>query len=185
MQHDPQMSEDWLHEMQQIVPLGLGRSRKHHAITAPSLRDIKQAIRTKHEQRERTAHLLEDRVSIGAHRHACLLDTRLKRRIAKGKEKIEATFDLHGLTLAAAHTQLQHFLMLAYHQRLRTVLIITGKGKDGEGILRTSVPHWLDHAASQHIVQNYDSASVGHGGSGAYYVRLRAHTQGGSPHEHF
>jgi DNA-nicking Smr family endonuclease len=179
--------EIWEHVARDVAPLPHKTQRILPHATHIHLGEIKRAIRDKHEL-DMLASMLPQHSGgskLSTPSHACLLDSRLKKRLAKGKEKIDASFDLHGLTLAAAHTKLQHFLTHAYQMRLRTLLIITGKGQDGEGILRKSLPLWLDHAASQHIVQNYDTASSAHGGHGAYYVRLRGHEQGGKPHEHF
>ena len=101
------------------------------------------------------------------------IHARLKKRLGRGAERIDAVLDLHGLTLAQAHGQLHHFLGLAVQRGQRTVLVITGKGREGEGVLRRSVPVWLDAESSLGIVQGYDSAANHHGGSGAFYVRLR------------
>jgi DNA-nicking Smr family endonuclease len=100
-------------------------------------------------------------------------DARLKKRLRRGAERIDAMLDLHGLTLSQAHGQLHHFIALARHRGQRNLLVITGKGRDGEGILRRSVPIWLDAEATMGTVQGYDSAANQHGGSGAFYVRVR------------
>src|SRR5262249_10842066 len=41
------------------------------------------------------------------------LDRRLKQRLARGREAIDASIDLHGLTQAEAHAALTHFLRRA------------------------------------------------------------------------
>ena len=185
MPHDT--PHTWDEIARDVTPLAAKTTR----ITPPSqhthLGDIKRSIRYKQDLEAMSMFNPEiGNAPLRHHTHACLLDSRMKKRLAKGKEKIDATFDLHGLTLASAHSKLQHFLLHAHHMRLRTLLIITGKGQEGEGILRKNLPMWLDHAASQHIVQNYDCASSAHGGTGAFYVRLRQHhTHGGGAHEHF
>jgi len=73
-------------------------------------------------------------------------------------------------------------LGMAHHRGQRTMLVITGKGKDGEGVLRRSLPVWLDAEVALGVVQGYDTAAVHHGGSGAFYVRVRA-ARSGSTHE--
>ncbi len=172
--HDlPDMPEIWSYVTHDVLPLTTKTIHIHPEHPQTHLGEIKRAVRRKREQEACFMSSPHNTHVPLHHNHTCLLDNRLKKRIAKGKEKIDASFDLHGMTLATAHTQLQHFLQNAYHMRLRTLLIITGKGKDGEGILRKTVPLWLDHAARQHIVQNYDTATTIHGGDGAFYVRLR------------
>ena len=56
------------------------------------------------------------------------LDRRLKQRLARGSEPIDARVDLHGLTQAQAHDLLVRFVRTASRQGARVVLVITGKG---------------------------------------------------------
>jgi DNA-nicking Smr family endonuclease len=105
------------------------------------------------------------------------LDRRLKQRLARGSEPIDARVDLHGLTQAQAHDLLVRFLRDASAQGARVVLVITGKGGGGSeaerGVLRRQVPHWLKAQALRDHVLGFAAAHVGHGGEGALYVRLR------------
>jgi DNA-nicking Smr family endonuclease len=109
------------------------------------------------------------------------LDRRLKQRVARGREPIEARLDLHGMTQAQAHTALLRFLRRAHADGVRTVLVVTGKGlrnqdhsQDHErGVLRRQVPMWLALPEFRLLVVGFDAAHVGHGGQGALYVRLR------------
>jgi DNA-nicking Smr family endonuclease len=53
------------------------------------------------------------------------------------------------------------------------LLVITGKGSGGEGVLRGGVPRWLasgEHAAR---ILKVEAAQPRHGGGGAFYVLLR------------
>lgn len=68
------------------------------------------------------------------------LDRRAKRRVASGRDAIDARFDLHGLTQSEAHGELLHFLRSATARDARLVLVITGKS----GVLRRQVPLWLE-----------------------------------------
>jgi DNA-nicking Smr family endonuclease len=109
------------------------------------------------------------------------LDRRLKQRVARGREPIEARLDLHGMTQAQAHAELSRFLRRAQADGLRTVLIVTGKGlrsrdhgqEHERGVLRRQVPMWLALPEFRLLVVGFDAAHVGHGGQGALYVRLR------------
>ena len=49
---------------------------------------------------------------------------------------LEDRLDLHGLSKEQAHKQLISFISRAVQQNLRHVLVITGKGRDGQGVLR-------------------------------------------------
>jgi DNA-nicking Smr family endonuclease len=119
------------------------------------------------------------------------LDRRAQRQVAAGKVAIDGVLDLHGLRQDAAHGRLRAFLMSSQANGLRMVLIVTGKGtergveKSGtapddwssgaaqRGVLRRSVPLWLEEPPLRDIVLSYASAGVRHGGEGALYVRLR------------
>ena len=100
---------------------------------------------------------------------------RLRQRVARGREPIEARFDLHGLTQAQAHAALSQFLHSARARGARLVLIITGKGgRGGEaGVLRRQVPLWLALPEFRDLVIGFEDAHAAHGGEGALYVRLR------------
>ena len=91
------------------------------------------------------------------------------RNISSGKQTIDAAIDLHGFTQAQAETALKTFLKRAHLDNKRTVLVITGKGqrrKSSErsfelgapepGILKRSVPNWLDDMPD--IVLSYTPA---------------------------
>jgi DNA-nicking Smr family endonuclease len=103
------------------------------------------------------------------------LDGLTTRKIARGKLVIEARIDLHGMTQDEAHGLLLSFLMRAAQRHLRTVLVITGKGRSArsEGVLKRAVPQWLGQPAFARLVSGYGDAAPGHGGDGALYVRLR------------
>jgi DNA-nicking Smr family endonuclease len=97
------------------------------------------------------------------------LDRRARRRIASGRDDIDARFDLHGLTQSEAHMELLHFLRSATAREARLVLVITGKS----GVLRRQVPLWLALPDFRVHVIGFETAHIAHGGDGALYVRLR------------
>ncbi len=112
------------------------------------------------------------------------LEKRLKQKIARGSQTIDARLDLHGHTQADAHDVLLRFLKRAQSQGGRVVLVITGKGgrgaggRDdrgarGEGVLKRSVPMWLALPEFRALVIGFDTAAISHGGEGALYVRVR------------
>lgn len=104
------------------------------------------------------------------------LSRRARQRVARGRDAIDARFDLHGLTQAEAHAALARFLRSASDRGARLVLIITGKGRAGDsdrGVLRRQVPHWLALPDLRDLVIGFEEAHGAHGGEGALYVRLR------------
>ena len=90
-------------------------------------------------------------------------------RLRRGTVALEGRIDLHGLTEEQAHHAVDRFLETSWSAGRRLVLVITGKG----GVLRNLLPRWL--AASRHRgrVLALSEAAPRHGGSGAYYLRLR------------
>lgn len=114
------------------------------------------------------------------------LDRRSKERLKKGEIPIEARLDLHGLTRAAAHSQLVRFLKECYASSLRCVLVITGKGRSSQqkdetipsqtpsrGVLHQSLDLWLENPELSGIILGTAAARPQHGGDGAVYILLR------------
>ncbi len=111
------------------------------------------------------------------------IERRKARRIARGIVEIDDRIDLHGLRQVDAERRLRAFILGARAQGLRTVLVITGKGgerstnpRDGEserGVLRRSVPLWLEQPDLRDCVAGIAPAHIRHGGSGAIYIHLR------------
>ncbi len=107
------------------------------------------------------------------------LDRRLKQRLARGSEPIEARIDLHGRTQDEAHAMLLRFLRRAQDEGVRFALVITGKGARARdewserGVLKRQVPLWLKLPEFRAYVVGFEPAHVGHGGEGALYVRIK------------
>ncbi len=106
------------------------------------------------------------------------LGRREKSQIGRGRKEIDARIDLHGMTQVRAHRALYDFLHRAHRDGCALVLVITGKGRtvgpeSERGILRKQVPQWLGLPELRSLVVGFDAASIGHGGEGALYVRLR------------
>jgi DNA-nicking Smr family endonuclease len=103
------------------------------------------------------------------------LERRLKQRLARGTQAIDSRIDLHGLTESQAHDALLRFLRSSQIKGAKVVLVITGKGRLGRehGVLRRAVPLWLKLPEFRVAVVGFEPASVGHGGEGALYVRVR------------
>jgi DNA-nicking Smr family endonuclease len=101
------------------------------------------------------------------------LDRRMLLRIKRGEMAIGARLDLHGMTQEAAHRALARFIAEAAGDDARLALVITGKGRGGEGILRAAVPRWLNEPALRAQIVAIAPAPPQLGGSGALCVRLR------------
>jgi DNA-nicking Smr family endonuclease len=109
------------------------------------------------------------------------LEERSRRRLARGLADVDGRIDLHGMRQDRAFSALLGFLRQSQARGFRTVLVITGKGKEsldfpageGRGVLRQSVPAWLARPDLRDLVLGFEEAGRRHGGGGALYVRLR------------
>ncbi|HEV7386347.1 MAG TPA: Smr/MutS family protein [Phenylobacterium sp.] len=101
------------------------------------------------------------------------IEPRRKHRIAKAREEIGARLDLHGLDQDRARGVLERFLARAWDEGFRAVLVITGKGVQGDGILKRRTPEWLAAPHLAHMVAGISDAARHHGGEGALYVALK------------
>lgn len=101
------------------------------------------------------------------------IDRRTDERLRKGKMPIEATLDLHGYRQDEAHEALINFVKASYGASRRCVLVITGKGRMSEGVLRQKVPGWLQASDLSPLILKIYTAQPQHGGQGAFYIYLR------------
>lgn len=102
-----------------------------------------------------------------------LIEPNRKRRIARGREPIAQRLDLHGLDQDTSRAALTGFLERAQADGARAVLVITGKGIGGDGVLRRRAPEWLADPRLREVVAGVSPADRHHGGEGALYVALK------------
>jgi len=109
--------------------------------------------------------------------HLAPVERKTERKLARGAVDIDARLDLHGLRQDAAHRALRSFIVGAQSRGARIVLVITGKGRTGEGedagVLRRAVPRWLEAPDLRPLVVGVSVAHRSHGGDGALYVQVR------------
>ncbi len=111
------------------------------------------------------------------------VDPAIHKKVRRGRIDIDGKIDLHGMTQAEARETLRRFIGARAARGDRTVLVITGKGARTDndyiaamterGILRTMLPIWLSEPGLSHLISGWSVAARGHGGEGAWYVRLR------------
>lgn len=104
------------------------------------------------------------------------LDKRTLSKLRRGQIRIEAEIDLHGRTQDEAHRALLAFLAAAQASGRRCVRVITGRGLRGDGttgVLRRSVPIWLNQPGNRERILAFCYATPADGGEGALYVLLR------------
>lgn len=108
------------------------------------------------------------------------LDGHWDRRINKGIIIPDVSIDLHDSNLSGAYARLDGALEQAIAQRLKVVLLVTGKPRahdrasgEGRGAIASVVRDWL--AASRHAshISAVRTAHPRHGGTGALYIVLK------------
>ena len=101
------------------------------------------------------------------------LEPRRQRRLSRERDPIEASIDLHGFGRFEAEDQLRAFLSQSQARGLRAVLVVTGQGRRGGGVIRASIHEWLQGHALRGVVSGFAMAHRRHGGDGAIYVTLK------------
>ena len=168
----------WVTVTRSIKPLGRRKPHDHldHPAAAPPVE--------KHPEPAATPRLPAQRPAVKAEAGPpplAPLERRFRQRLAKGSMAIDRRLDLHGFTQRQAHDALRGFIRAAQAEGARIVLVVTGKGvreQGGDpfaerGVLRRQVPHWLMSTEFRPLVIGFETATIGHGGEGALYVRLR------------
>lgn len=104
---------------------------------------------------------------------ASLHDRGNEKRVRRGKLEIGASLDLHGHTQDSGRAALSRFLRAAQKRGERTVIVITGVGRAGEGVLKRRLPEWLNEGDIRPLVSGFAPAHRQHGGAGAFYVFIK------------
>lgn len=108
---------------------------------------------------------------------ASTLDGTWDRRIRTGRLEPDLVVDLHGHSLASAHTHLARALDRAAGQGARVILLIAGKQRGPDeaprGAIRRELETWLAHSGHARRIAAVRNAHPRHGGAGALYLVLR------------
>jgi DNA-nicking Smr family endonuclease len=98
-------------------------------------------------------------------------------KLQQGGYRLEATLDLHLMSLEEARVQVFEFIRDCLRYEVRTALINHGKGgrgKESQALMKSHVARWLPQF---HEIMAFHSAQGFHGGTGAVYVLLRKSEQ--------
>lgn len=117
---------------------------------------------------------------VAARPSADTLDGGWDRRLSRGMVSPDSSIDLHGHTLASAHSALDRGLAQAIMRGDRLLLLVTGKPPraDAErpfarGVIRAAVGDWLASSVHHDRIAAVRNAHPRHGGQGALYIVLR------------
>jgi len=108
------------------------------------------------------------------------LDGHWEKRFNKGTIIPDISIDLHGAGLQTAYNNLDSALEQARAQKLRVILLITGRPRqydrtsgEGRGGIRAVISDWLSASRHSDSIASVRSAHPRHGGAGALYIILR------------
>ncbi len=99
------------------------------------------------------------------------LSKQKQRQMARGQFVYEAMLDLHGMRHDTAENAFRQCILRKDGKR--NLLIITGKGAENKGVLKTALPRWCEQPALAARILCLACAHPSHGGTGAYYIVLR------------
>ena len=171
--------DDWLWESvtSQIIPL---KSVRYNSSTDKIVGGRKQLLPRKTVSSSSTWEAAKnpvklrkiDPIDLREGDHAGL-DRTTRQKLSRGNLPVDARIDLHGHNAQQADTRLRAFIEKSASCGHRCVLVITGKGARGGGILKRQVPLWLKQLPLCSIVLAISEATPRDGGTGAIYVLLR------------
>ena len=101
------------------------------------------------------------------------IDINQDKKTRRGRVQIEAQIDLHDMTQSQARIKLYQMIKTAKTNNNKCILIITGKGFRGEGVLRGSFVEWVNDSKVRDLIATYAPAHRKHGGTGAWYIFLK------------
>ena len=108
------------------------------------------------------------------------LDGHWDRRIDKGGIIPDVSVDLHDTGLSGAYARLDGALEQAIAQKLKVVLLVTGKARahdrtsgQGRGAIASVVRDWLASSRHSGSIAAVRGAHPRHGGAGALYIVLK------------
>ena len=102
-----------------------------------------------------------------------LLDYNISKKLSNKEFKIDAILDLHGKTEKKAYEEVKMFINKCFFNELKNLIIITGKGKSNNGILKLNTPNWLLNNELSKFIVGFEVMPEKKGGEGALFVKLK------------
>ena len=102
-----------------------------------------------------------------------ILEDRSKKIFKNKNFVIDAFLDLHGLNQKEAKNKIKEFVRAAFLKKKRHIVVITGKGENNKGILKTQTPNWLAEEEISKYIIGYTNSPQSMGGDGAIYINIK------------
>ncbi len=175
MSNDSTKNDDeslFISEMTDVTPLKSDNKIKHRKKpNKPLQQSSEQGQLDTVDDVFSTAEIVEDCPDILSFSRSGLQHKVLK-KLRQGRNPVEHTLDLHGLTVEQARVELIEFLGECEAAGIRNAIIIHGKGfrSKEKPVIKPMVNRWLRAADN---VLAFHSAQPADGGSGAVYILLK------------
>tara|TARA_B100000674_G_scaffold62433_1_gene43298 strand:+ start:78 stop:554 length:477 start_codon:yes stop_codon:yes gene_type:complete len=101
------------------------------------------------------------------------LDNKIKKQIKSNRLNFDSIIDLHGKTEVQAHESIKNFIKDCYFNNLKSIIIVTGKGTNSNGKLKSKTPLWLKSEDLSKYVVGFVTMPHNKGGEGALFVQLK------------
>ena len=101
------------------------------------------------------------------------LDNRTKKLLYSKKFAFDAMIDLHGKTEAEAYNLTKNFVQNSFFRKLKSIIIVTGKGTNSQGKLKLKTPLWLKAKELSKFIVGFEYMPLNKGGEGALFVKLK------------
>ncbi len=177
---DENGEQDWLSVAKTVKPLK-GKKRVA-AVSAPPKEAPKKAIAKKSTAPSKSSVVKPPLPQAAKPRLKPVnLDSKKKggisradaQKIKAGQISLAGRIDLHGQTSDDARKNVRNFIISHATTGPCTILVITGKGIEGKGIIRQKLPEWLNQDPIDEMVVAFCKAQPKDGGDGAFYLKLR------------
>ena len=91
----------------------------------------------------------------------------------KKRLSFDSFIDLHGMIAVDARKKVKEFIKCSFLQKKRNVVIVTGKGVNNRGRLKTETPKWLRENDTSKYIIGFTKMPQSSGGEGALFVKIR------------
>ena len=156
----PGETKIWRHVSQTVSPRRRPKG-KGSAKPLPTREDFANMLRIPAPEASRTKSIPQT------------LDVNQDKRVRRGRVEINAKIDLHDMTQNMARPALHRAIIRASNRNKLCLLVVTGKGLRGDGVLRRNFPNWIAEPTVRPLIASYAPAHIKHGGTGAWYVFLK------------
>ncbi len=163
----------WRHVTKTVLPLGEDRRDPSPMPSERGLKPVSPLKASSNDAKPSAAAPSAKPAALRPGHPAPGVDAATDRKLQRGRLAIDAVLDLHGMSRLNAFHALSGFVVRAHAAGHRCVLVITGQGKFGGGVIKQALPGWINEPEIRHYVLSVQPAQPRDGGAGAFYLLIR------------